>query len=310
MTPPDATPFVSRLADRAVSVVCPPKINFTLAVGRPRPDGLHPIASLMLGLDVGFADFLTLESLDDGPSTFAIAYADDAPLKQAVDWSIQDDLAYRAHVLLQEHVGRSLPIRAQLTKRIPAGSGLGGGSSDAAGMLVGLNLLFNLGLADDNLVGIGRRLGADVAFAVHVLRGRPAAWVTGTGEQIETVSPPGPLDLLLILPEVRCPTGRVYRTFDEMGGGIDFDATARPWLGASPVLSEITPANDLAPAAFRVAPTMIDIAKAARGLGIQPRVTGSGSAMFAVCQSQAEAEHFRMKLAEMIIASCATRHAG
>ena len=298
MTPPDATPFVRPLADRAVSVVCPPKINLTLSVGPPRPDGLHPIASLMLGLGPGFADELVLIAKDNGPSAFEVVFHPDAPGEQQVDWPLASDLAFRAHGLMQQRVGRELSISARLVKRIPTGSGLGGGSADAAGMLVGLNQLYDLGLPTDQLVELGGQLGSDVSFAVHVQLGRPAAWVTGIGDQIEPVHPTDRLTLLLIFPPATCPTARVYQQFDALGGGGGFDPNARPWTGPRPTLAGITPHNDLAAAAFLVAPPVKVAYDIAADLGGRPQVTGSGSALFAVCRSTGEAEALARRLKE------------
>lgn len=307
MTPPDATPLVSQPADRSVSVLCPPKINLTLAVGRPRPDGLHPITSLMLGLSPGFADELTIQAIDLGPSQFDLAFAEDAPVVQRVDWPIESDLAYRAHQLVEAAIGRPLPIRARLLKRIPTGSGLGGGSSDAAGMLIGLNRLFNLALTDQQLVQMATQIGSDVGFAVQVLLGRPAAWVTGTGDQIEPLLPRDTLHLLLLFPPASCPTGKVYRVYDELNGGASFDPDARPWIGDQPVLNEIKPSNDLAQAAYQVSPVMQDFARKLRTMGLEPFVTGSGSAMYLICRDAEAALQLQTRLSATKIA-CILAH--
>src|SRR5690606_1208618 len=130
--------------------------------------GYHPLASWMVA--VAFGDDMTLERLDqpqdasdeggmdpkagsDAISSpiFDIAYAADAPCPCPVDWPLAKDLAYRALKLVEEHLGRSLSMRCTLRKRIPTGAGLGGGSTNAAGMLVGLNRLFDLQIAPETL---------------------------------------------------------------------------------------------------------------------------------------------------------------
>ncbi|MEM9021560.1 MAG: hypothetical protein AAGC44_13435 [Planctomycetota bacterium] len=305
MTPPDATPFLRRLADRAVSVVCPAKINLTLSVGPPRPDGMHPIDSLMLGLGHCFADTLSLEALDELPSRFSRSFAQDAPLRQTIDWPIASDLACRAHGLMQEYVGRGLPIAANLIKRIPAGSGLGGGSADAAGMMVGLNVLFDLGLSSDQLVQLGLRLGSDIGFAVHIQLGHRAARVSGIGDVIDPVQPHNALNLVLILPDVPCPTEQVYRAFDRLSGELDHTRPHGAELYHQRVvdLLSLEPSNDLVQAAMLTAPKMREIAESCRELGQNPHVTGSGSAMYLVCETFEIAEQHSQSLSRMGVAA-------
>jgi len=263
----------------------------------------------MLGLGPGFADELSIHAADQGPTTLDISFADDAPVVQRVDWPVESDLAYRAHRLVEAAIGRPLPIRARLLKRIPAGSGLGGGSSDAAGMLVGLNRLFDLALTEHQLVKLAAQLGSDVGFAVHVLLGRPAAWVSGTGDQIEPLLSRDTLHLLLLFPPASCPTGQVYRVYDELLGGASFDPDARPWAGDQLVLNEIEPSNDLAQAACQVSPAMQDFAGELRAMNMEPYVTGSGSAMFLICPDPGAAHQLYAQLLARQIACIPTHTA-
>ena len=132
-----------------VTLACPAKLNLTLAVGPPRSDGMHPIASWMVV--VRFADTLTLKEIE-GDSTFDIHFADDAPRHQEVDWPLEEDLAFRAHALLQREADRDLPVAVTIKKRIPAGAGLGGGSSDAAAVMeVQDNLKIMRNLKDESM---------------------------------------------------------------------------------------------------------------------------------------------------------------
>ena len=165
-------------ANAHASIRCPAKLNLTLAVGAPRADGLHPIASVMVALQ--FGDDLRI-SRAEGESSYTRRFAEDAPKTQAIDWPIEKDLLYRAHALMQETVGQSLLIDCELIKRIPAGAGLGGGSSNAAGMLVVLREIFDLAVSDEQLKSLGQSLGADVGFLVAALLGSRAAIVTGIG---------------------------------------------------------------------------------------------------------------------------------
>lgn len=296
MKRPDATPFVSRLADRAVSVVCPPKLNLTLAVGKPRADGLHPIASLMIGLGPGFADTLALERLEAGPSTFDIRFDPDAPIPGDVDWPSQSDLSVRAHLLMEKEARRTLPVRCVLTKRIPVGAGLGGGSSDAAGMLVGLRELFDLQISDERLVSMGSLLGSDIGFCVHAALGCRVAWVTGVGEQIEPYTFAPSLHGVLLLSHAKCPTAEVYGCFDRISAGRSQEQMPqKPALDAAS-FGQIVAYNDLAQAAMETSPSMRDLAQLAKSLGIEPQVSGSGSALFVICPEADSSQHIRNRI--------------
>lgn len=266
---------------------CPAKLNLTLAVGSPRDDGLHPIASVMVALD--FGDDLQLRQVADGPSTFVRRFADDAPKPQPIDWPIESDLAYRAHAMLESHAGRAIPVACELTKRIPAGAGLGGGSSNAAGMLVGLRELYSISIDDNELLDLANELGADVAFAVHALLGRSAALVTGIGDVIAPLTQLPSFRAVLVFPQGTCPTPAVYRAFDQANLGDSHtipDDLLQAWT-QSDTLPDAH--NDLTDAAISVCPAISSGIQTIASLDLQPRLTGSGSALFALVQSQAHA---------------------
>ena len=149
---------------------CPAKVNLVLAVGRPRAqDGYHPICSWMT--PVSLHDELLIAPTD-GPTRFAVQWADDAPQTSPIDWLMEKDLAFRAHAMLEHATGRQLPVNVTIRKRIPVGAGLGGGSSDAAGMLLALNSLFSLGQTVEQLAAIAVKLGAtkaqfDATIGIH-----------------------------------------------------------------------------------------------------------------------------------------------
>jgi len=267
---------------------CPAKANLALSVGSPDParDHLHPIASWMVTL--GFGDTLTLRTLAPGrDSVFDLRFAEDAPRPEPIDWPLQQDLACRAHALLERHVGRALPVHATLEKRIPTGAGLGGGSSDAAAMLVGLDRLFELGLGPDARRQIAGRLGSDVVFLVEALaEGSSAALVTGAGEVLAPAPPHAPIDVVLIFPPHRCPTGPVYRAFDELCPNARVDEPAVRAISQQKTLDPATLFNDLAVAAEHVCPPLRALREALQDALQQPvHITGSGAAMFTLAAS-------------------------
>ncbi|TVQ76800.1 MAG: 4-(cytidine 5'-diphospho)-2-C-methyl-D-erythritol kinase [Phycisphaeraceae bacterium] len=255
------------------------KVNLALAVGPASPDdGYHPIASWMARIDL--ADDLEITRLeDDYLSRYAILWRDDAPRKSEIDWSITQDLSVRAHLLLEETTGRPLPIQLKLSKRIPVGGGLAGGSADAAAMLLALDELFELRLTPENLTDLAMRLGSDVAYCLN----HAPALVTGRGETI-TPTPHCPAHLVLIIPDFGCATGAVYRAFDDAPQPkFDPDRVAQLAHAADPAAKLF---NHLAEPARAVQPRLAELIDTieddiARDLPVH--VTGSGSTLFIVC---------------------------
>ncbi|WP_374711793.1 4-(cytidine 5'-diphospho)-2-C-methyl-D-erythritol kinase [Symbiobacterium terraclitae] len=181
---------------------CCAKVNLTLDVLDRRPeDGYHYIRTIMV--PISLSDRLVLEPTPDG-----ITLESDP----AVTGRVEENLAYRAGVLLQRATGYRGGARIALRKAIPVAGGLAGGSTDAAGVLVGLNRLWGTGLSDEELVRLALQLGSDVPFFVH---SRPAR-VEGIGERITPIRLAEPLWLVIATPDVAKSTGRVYALFDQL----------------------------------------------------------------------------------------------
>ncbi|OOG59970.1 4-(cytidine 5'-diphospho)-2-C-methyl-D-erythritol kinase [Rhodanobacter sp. C03] len=147
----------------------PAKLNLFLRITGRRPDGYHELQTVFRLLDWG--DEIRLRVRDDGEIR---------RVREVPGVPEASDLVVRAARLLQAHAGVALGVEIEVDKRIPMGGGLGGGSSDAATVLVALNLLWQLDLDEDLLAELGRQLGADVPVFV---RGR-SAWAEGIGEQL------------------------------------------------------------------------------------------------------------------------------
>jgi len=292
-------------------VHAPAKVNLALAVGAPEPDGYHPLASWMIAL--AFGDTLTLQRTQDH-TDFDLRFTEDAPRPCTVDWPIEKDLAWRAHQCLQETTGRALPVHATLDKRIPPGAGLGGGSSDAAAMLVGLNGLFNLSLPTQALCEAAATLGSDVAFLVGALIGDPSALVTGRGETREPAPLHTPLDLTLVFPPITCPTGEVYKAFDQhlhdaqQGAQRVQPDRIRAMIAAQPP-ADAQLFNDLAEPACRVRPQLATSREQVRtAIGRPVHITGSGAAMFVLAKNTDDASHLAQRItAQTNLSAVATR---
>lgn len=173
----------------------PAKLNLFLRIVGRREDGYHELQTVFRLLDWG--DELRLRVRTDGQ----IRRLTEVPGVPA-----STDLVMRAARLLQTHAGTGQGADIELDKRIPMGGGLGGGSSDAASVLVGLNFLWGLGLSEDTLAELGRQLGADVPVFV---RGR-SAWAEGIGEQLTPLPMPR-RHYVVIDPQETVPTAALFQ---------------------------------------------------------------------------------------------------
>lgn len=168
--------------------LAPAKINWTLEVLGRREDGYHEIRSVMQTIDL--CDEVSAERSE-------------VPVFETVDGErlADDDLVVQAARALEERVGRALPARIRVEKRIPVASGLGGGSSDAAAVLRLLNRLHALGLSSEELASVGTSVGSDVPFFVY----GGTALVEGRGETVIALRDIGQAWLTVVVPRMEIP---------------------------------------------------------------------------------------------------------
>ena len=250
---------------------------------------MHPIVSWMVTIDL--YDEIELTRRDDPPlSLYAIEWHEDAVRKPEIDWPISKDLAARAHQALEEHVCRKLPVRMRVSKRIPTGSGLGGGSADAAAVLRGTNALYELNLDEEELSQIGAQLGSDIPFQI---RGGSGI-VEGLGDEIELHESVPELAAVLILPEEHCNTGQVYGWFDDLIEECSRQGQLQPEAVRGLSAGPLDPAalfNDLREPALRAAPRLRALLEGISAVAERPaHVTGSGAGLFVVCDEPIHAE--------------------
>jgi 4-diphosphocytidyl-2-C-methyl-D-erythritol kinase len=256
----------------------PAKLNLFLHVTGRRADGYHELQSLMVPITL--ADTLDFELRDDGRITRT----------GDLIGAEEDDLCVRAAALLQRESGTPLGAAIAVEKRIPAGSGMGGGSSDAATTLLALNRIWRLGWSRDRLAPLALRLGADVPFFL----GAGAAFAEGIGEQLTQVACPVGC-FAVIHPQVSVSTAEIFAAPELTRSTkalriADFSAL-RDNVVRSGVAGDgaLFGANDLEPIVrSRHAAVEAAIAHLAR-FG-PARMTGSGSAVFAVVPSESAAK--------------------
>jgi 4-diphosphocytidyl-2-C-methyl-D-erythritol kinase len=241
------------------------KVTLSLRVVGVRDDGYHELDALVTSVNAP-RDIVQLSKSSD--TTVGV----DGPTSAGVPTD-ERNLAARAASAL------GVTAAIQIHKEIPPGAGLGGGSADAAAVLMALQAIYRLEVTFAELVVIGARLGADVPAC---LRGG-ALRMQGVGDRLEPVTLP-PLGLVIATPPFGCATPAVYAAWDDLGGptGREVDAG----VAGLPAL-----ANDLEPAAWTVEPRLESFRdELERAAGRPVLLAGSGSSYFVVCASPSTAE--------------------
>lgn len=186
-----------------ISIKAMGKVNLGLDVLRRRPDGYHEVRMVMQSVELG--DTLKLTRTEEEGISIR-TNKKELPVDE-------QNLVYKAIRLMQEEYGLTGGIRVRLEKQIPMAAGMGGGSADAAAALIGMNRLFELGLAEEKLQELGLRLGADVPFCVS----GGTALAEGIGE-ILTSLPKAPACYVLIAkPDIAVSTREVYESLHAEG---------------------------------------------------------------------------------------------
>lgn len=243
----------------------PAKLNLFLYITGQRPNGYHDLQTLFQFVDYG--DSLSFTVRDDSAIVLT------TPTDGVAD---DENLVIRAARLLQSHAGVSLGAEISLQKRIPMGGGLGGGSSNAATVLIALNTLWNCGYSDTELAQLGIRLGADVPVFVT----GHAAFAEGVGEILHPVAPPEKW-FLIAHPGVSIPTPVIFG---------DPELTRNTPKRTVNVLLNTPYANDCEPIArkrfYEVEQLLSWLLEYAPS-----RLTGTGACVFAEFDTESAARH-------------------
>jgi 4-diphosphocytidyl-2-C-methyl-D-erythritol kinase len=263
------------VSESALVLAAPAKLNLLLRVLAREADGWHGLETLYCR--VGLSDELRLERREGGRVTLEVTGADTGPS--------EENLAVRAAEMVLSATGRKFGLHLALTKRIPVRAGLGGGSSDAATALRGVNQLAENAVPSHEILQFGARLGSDVPF---FLSGASLALAWGHGERMLSLPPLPPQPALLVIPPIGVSTPEAYALVDEghrpgaRRGAVALDLEAlRSWGGIGRLSG-----NDFESPIFGRHPEIR--AAFERLAGTHPlicRMTGSGSALFAVYRS-------------------------
>ena len=276
------------------------KINLTLEVLGDRPDGYHDLHSVVMPVSV--ADAIELLPSDGDAPTLSVTAGDGAPVDLARLGPPEKNLAVKAALVLAAETRHSPGVAISIEKRIPLGGGLGGGSADAAAVLVGLNGLWGLGLTRLELATIGAFVGSDVpALALG-----GAVLMEGRGERVSPLFPPNvvsvpPMDLVLVNPGVFSSTPAVFHA--NRNTRLTNDAHILDNIRDSLARGDVEGVaramdNDLADAARALCPEIgvaEEALKAAGAVGVS--MSGSGATVFGLVRSPAHGREVISRLA-------------
>ena len=268
----------------SVTVRVPGKVNLHLGVGDLREDGYHDLTtvfhavSLLDEITVSNADMLSLELAGEGVEALPTDHR---------------NLAWRAAELMADHVGRSPDVTISIEKSIPVAGGMAGGSADAAGVLVAMNHLWELGVPRRDLHALAAELGSDVPFALH----GGTALGTGRGEELATVLARNTFHWVLAFAPEGLSTPTVFAELDRLRATADARRPEPPRMGPpEPILGalasgdprELAPllGNDLQAAALSLYPLLRRTLRAGLDAGaLAAVVSGSGPTCAFLCAS-------------------------
>lgn len=255
-----------------ITVSAPAKLNLFLHITGQREDGYHLLQTVFQFLD--YADSITLSLRDDGEIN---------RLTELTGVTAENDLVVKTAKLLQKYCDSHLGVDISVDKILPMGGGLGGGSSNAASVLVALNYLWDCGLNQEKLMQLGVQLGADVPVFIFA----QSAWAEGVGERLKEVDLPEKWYLVL-KPPINVSTAEVFSNSQLRRDCATI--TIRDFLtGQTENVCE-KPVREMYPEVDRA---LTDLAKFG-----ESRLTGTGACVFAAFDSKEEAEKALTGLSE------------
>ncbi|MEJ2702363.1 MAG: 4-(cytidine 5'-diphospho)-2-C-methyl-D-erythritol kinase [Sedimentisphaerales bacterium] len=269
----------------ALSILAPAKINLSLLVAGKRPDGFHELETLMAKVD--WYDQIVIQ-----PGRRAgVELVCEGPR-----WSPEgaDNLVHKAATAFLEGCHLNANLGITLRKNIPAGTGLGSGSSDAAATLVGLNHYLGVGLDEGYLGALAEQLGSDVSFFLN----GPLAFCTGKGEKVRKIDENFDFLAVLIIPPITVSTKNVYENYRH--NSVLYESlSARIKLHIQQNRIDLVAglcANMLLESCFDLEKSLAEMRETVESLGIGPcHLSGSGSAMFCIIASGDEREAVHCK---------------
>lgn len=265
-----------------LTTFAPAKINLNLHVGPVKPNGRHDLESLTVFSSEETADRVVIAPAEK------LSLAVIGPFAEACG-PVGDNLVMKAAYALRTVMKVEAGAQITLVKHLPVAAGIGGGSSDAAAALRLLNELWGGPRVDTHLLALAENLGGDVPVCL-----RPQSTIMrGEGQRLSPVSLPGRVPAVLVNTGIDCPTGPVFRRFDESEGGSEFRQTADPEIRSINDLIDWmnNTYNDLEGPAMSLRPEIAALLGELRDLRNQRavRMSGSGATCFALFNSMENA---------------------
>jgi len=266
---------------KTVQLNAPAKVNYRLDVLRKRPDGYHDLRMIMQRIDLCDQVDITVTAAPGIKVTCGKAGVPDGP----------GNIAWRAADLLLRQAGCDAGVEIAITKRIPVAAGLGGGSSDGAAVLMGINQLLNLGYSDDQLMEIGVKLGADVPFFIF----RKTALAEGIGERLTPLDRVAPAWLAIVNPNVHVSTAWVYQNL-QLTPGSETVKLPRFYDSIADICAILS--NDLESVTIQRFPVIAEIKEKLLKTGAEGALmSGSGPTVFGVFPDEESARRAADELA-------------
>ncbi|GAX60636.1 4-diphosphocytidyl-2C-methyl-D-erythritol kinase [Candidatus Scalindua japonica] len=267
-----------------ISIEAPAKVNLFLEILGKRDDGYHEIETIMQEIDL--VDSLRFEEIQEGVKL----ECNDNNIP-----SDHDNLVCKAANLFLKECGVKKGVLINLEKKIPVGAGLGGGSSDAAATLKALNLLWKVGLSDEELIEFAAKLGSDIPFFI---KGKTSL-CSGRGEKVSPVEVRSKMDYIILFPHVHISTETIYKNLKidltKKRKDVSFFSNALKYSEVSDIGKLLF--NRLEEAIFTIYPDLLQVKESLEvfdfcGLSI----SGSGSAFFGLCNDRHQAEVIKSKV--------------
>lgn len=262
------------------------KLNLYLEVLELRKDSYHNLKTLFERIDL--ADKIILKPREDKKIKI-ICNSADVPCDNT-------NLAYRSAKLLQDRFNIHRGVDIKIIKRIPVGAGLGGGSSNAATALLGLNILWRLELKQAQLLNLARAVGSDVGFFIYNC---PFAWGSGRGDRIKPLKSLNNLRLwhILVAPKIKVSTPFIYKEWDKYFKGKKTRLTSIKYNAKMLNLTGRDLFNRLEIITAKLYPQVRQVKDKLRDMGVKSiLMSGSGPAVFGIVSSRKEAVSLKAQL--------------
>lgn len=264
-----------------IELTAPAKVNLLLKVLNKRKDGYHDLLTVFERISL--SDHITISNIPKG----IVVTCD-----KRVTAKPQDNIAYKAAELILKHARISSGVKIHIKKEIPIAAGLGGGSSDAAAVLIGIDKLFDLNISKVKLMHLGTQLGADVPFFIF---DTPFAIGRGIGDRLQKLNRKTIFYHILIYPGFKVATKGVYQALDlplTRKRGDDRMTFPKSWNGLEGFLH-----NDLESVVIAKKPVIGRVAQClVSSLGRRAMVSGSGPSVFCLYRTRREAIKAKRKL--------------